>query len=206
LPPEGDAKYAEPASSAFQAQQDFITELENQMSSLGISTLFSQKLGAETAESKRLSRTDSDSLLSIVSKDLEKTLQMALDMAAAYVGMEAPEVMLSRDFDLQVLDGQQVSQYLQLWSNGAITHETLLEMLKQGEVLPDIDVEREVELTQQEKAGNMLMSAAAPGAVAPSEGGDEEGEAEGGSEIRQLVEERLRRLAGGSDNEEEDED
>ena len=41
------------------------------MSALGISTLFQQKMGAETAESKKMSRTDSDSLLSIVSRDLE---------------------------------------------------------------------------------------------------------------------------------------
>jgi hypothetical protein len=157
LPPEGDGKYVEPASSAFDAQQSFITELENQMSSLGISTLFSQKMGAETAESKRLSRTDSDSLLSIVSKDLQNALQRVMDMAAAYVGMEAPEVMLDRDFDLQVLEAAQVTQYMQLWTNGAITHETLLEMLRQGEVLPNIDIEREVELTQQEKAGNMML-------------------------------------------------
>ena len=42
----------EPASSAFEAQQSFISELEHQMQNLGLSTLFSQKMGAETAESK----------------------------------------------------------------------------------------------------------------------------------------------------------
>ena len=130
LPAEGEVGYAEPVGKGtFEAQQAFITELENQMSSLGISTLFAQKLGAETAESKRLSRTDSDSLLSIVSKDLEKCLQNAIDIAAAYVGMEAPQVQLDRDFDTQVLDGPQVAQYVQLWMQGAITQETLLEML-----------------------------------------------------------------------------
>ena len=85
LPAEGEVGYAEPVGQGtFQAQQNFITELEDQMSSLGISTLFAQKMGAETAESKRLSRTDSDSLLSIVSKDLERCLQNAIDIAAAY--------------------------------------------------------------------------------------------------------------------------
>ena len=80
---EGDASYVEPASSAFQSQQEFISELEHQMQNLGLSTLFSQKMGAETAESKSLSRTDSDSLLSIVSKDLQASLQVAFDLAAA---------------------------------------------------------------------------------------------------------------------------
>ena len=47
-------------------------------------------------------------------------------------------------------------QYLQLWNNGAITQETLLGALKKGEILPDVDVEEEVELTSQEKLDNML--------------------------------------------------
>ena len=51
LPPEGDAQYVEPAAgSAFQAQSDFISSLEEQMSNLGISTLCT-KNAAETAES-----------------------------------------------------------------------------------------------------------------------------------------------------------
>jgi hypothetical protein len=158
LPPEGDGRYVEPASSAFDAQQSFISQLESQMSNLGISTLFAQKVAGETAESKRLSRTDSDSLIAIVSKNLQNSLQMAMDMAAAYIGIEAPEIMLDRDFDLQVLDSGQIQQYMQLWSNGAITHQTLLEMLKKGEVLPEIDIEREIELTEQERGGGMMVS------------------------------------------------
>ena len=90
LPPEGDAFMVEPASQSFDAQQQYLDKLEEQMNSLGISTLFAQKMGAETAESKKMSRTDSDSLLVVVSRDLESMLQTAFEMAAAYVGKEAP--------------------------------------------------------------------------------------------------------------------
>ena len=76
--PDGDASYVEPASSAFDAQQSFITELENQMRNLGISTLFNQTYVGETAEAKAMDRSDSDSLLSIVSQDLENALQNAV--------------------------------------------------------------------------------------------------------------------------------
>ena len=157
LPPEGDAFMVEPASQGFDAQQAYLDKLEEQMASLGISTLFQQKMGAETAESKKLSRTDSDSLLSIVSRDLQAMLQTAFEMAAAYVGKEAPLVQLDRDFDLQTLDGNQVGQYLSLWSNGAITQETLLGALKKGEILPDVDVEEEVELTSQERSSTICL-------------------------------------------------
>jgi len=182
----------EPAASSFDAQQSYLDKLEEQMASLGISTLFAQKQGAETAESKRLSRTDSDSLLSIVSKDLQSALQDAFEMAAAYVKKEAPQVVLDRDFDLQTLDGAQVGQYLQLWNNGAITQETLLGALKKGEILPDIDVEEEVELTSQEKLDNMLTEMVPGEAAAPS---DAEGREQRDSNIRQAAVERMRGVA-----------
>jgi len=70
--------------------------------------------------------------------------------------MEAPLINLDRDFDLAQLDGSQVQQYLQLWMNGAITQETLLEQLKKGEILPSVDVETEIELTGQETLNTMV--------------------------------------------------
>ena len=185
---EGDAFYVEPASSAFQSQQDFISELEHQMENLGMSTLFAQKMGAETAESKQISRSDSDSLLSIVSKDLQASLQVAFDLAAQYANIEAPSVQVDRDFDLQTLDPQQVTQYLGLWQNGAITHKTLLTMLQMGEVLPHIDVEAEIEAVEQEKLLNMDMEVAA-GTIADDENPEP---AEDYQEMRQELNARLR--------------
>ena len=191
LPVEGDAKYVEPASSSFDAQQGFISELENQMRSLGISTLFSQTFVGETAESKQLSRTDSDSLLAVVSKDLEEAIQNAMDMAAAYVGKEAPQVRVNRDFDLQTLEPQQVAQYMGLWTQGVITLETLLEMLKEGEILPHLDIEREVEMLEQQKLNQLDLEAA--GGTEPQEeqskgSSDEE---RGDSEAMQEAKRRL---------------
>ena len=203
LPPEGDAFMVEPASQSFQAQQDFISQLEEQMNSLGISTLFAQKMGSETAESKKLSRTDSDSLLVVVSRDLESMLQTAFEMAAAYVGKEAPVVRLDRDFDLQTLDGNQVGQYLQLWSNGAITQETLLGALKKGEILPDVDVEEEVELTGQEKLDNIVMQQAPAAAAVTNE--SEEGTAID-DDVREGLAERMRGFTANRDQQEEEED
>ena len=173
LPENGEVGYAEPASSAFDSQQNFITELENQMRNLGISTLFSQTYVGETAEAKAMDRSDSDSMLSLVSQDLENALQNAIDIAAAYVGIEAPKVCVSRDFDLQKLDGGQVQQYMGLWQNGAITLQTLLQVLSRGEILPDIDVESEIEMLEAEKLAGLEMQAAI---AEPVEDEDEEEE------------------------------
>ena len=207
LPETGDVGYAEPASSAFESQQAFITEIENQLRNLGISTLFSQTYVGETAEAKAMDRSDSDSMLSVVSQDLENCLQNAMEMAAAFVGIEAPKVCVSRDFDLQKLDGTQVGQYMQMWSNGAITHQTLLEILSRGEILPDLDIEAEIEMIEQNKLSMLDLDAA--GGSLP--GDDEDENAEGGgqseeqtSEVRAEVERRLRALADDDTDEEDD--
>jgi len=204
--PDSDAKYVEPASQAFEAQQNFITELENQMRNLGISTLFSQTFAAETAAAKSMDRSDSDSMLSVVAQDLESALQNAIDMAAAFVGMEPPIVAISRDFDLQQLDGPQVQQYLNMWTNGAISHQTLLQTLQRGEVLSEeLDIEAEIELIEQDKLAGFDLSAA--GGIAPDEEEQEQGDGGDGSEeqsseIREEVLRRLRRLAEDSESDE----
>jgi hypothetical protein len=201
LPPEGNAFMVEPASSSFQAQQDYLDKLEEQMSSLGISTIFAQKSAAETAESKRLTRTDSDSLLAIVSKDLESALQKAFNCAAQFVNLEPPKVHISRDFDLQVLDGNQVAQYLQLYMNNTITLETFLKMMRDGEVLPNIDIEEEVEKVESGKLDDMLMQQAG----SYTEQGEEETPSPGRNDIRASVEERLKRMAAGPEQKEDEE-
>ena len=205
LPTEGDVGYAEPASGSFESQQSFITELEQQMRNLGISTLFTQTYVGETAEAKAMDRSDRDSMLSVVSQDLENCLQNAIEMAATYVGREAPKVAVSRDFDLQKLDGQQVGQYMSLWTQGAITHQTLLEILSRGEILPEINVEAEIEMIESSKLAGLDLQAA--GGVVPDK--DEDEDTKGGneseeqpSEVREEVLRRLKKLAG--DDEDDD--
>ena len=203
LPPEGDAMYVEPATSSFESEMNYLTKLEEQMASLGVSTLFSQKQSAETAESKRLSRTDSDSMLTMISKDMESCLQNAFEMAAAYMNIEAPLVKLDRDWDTQVLDGNQVGSYLQLFTNNVITHETLLNALKRGEVLPDIDVQEEAELVDQERLDTM-MTEMVPGMAGPTT--DAEGNERRDGEVQAAATERMRRVAAERQEENDDDE
>jgi len=195
--------YVEPATSSFESEMNYLTKLEEQMASLGVSTLFTQKQGAETAESKRLSRTDSDSLLTMISKDMEACLQNAFEMAAAYMNIEAPIVKLDRDWDTQVLDGNQVGSYLQLFTNNVITHETLLNELKRGEVLPDIDVQEEAELVDQERLDNM-MTEMVPGMAGPTS--DAEGNEQRDEEVQAAAMDRMRRVAAERQEENDDDE
>lgn len=119
--------------------------MEEQISRLGINTLSQQNLTNAGAQSKALDRIDSDSILANLSSDLEGALQRTLTHCAEYLGLDAPSVHISQDFDDKLVDGNAITSYLQLYMQGAICQETLLSILQQGEVLPpDIDIEEEV--------------------------------------------------------------
>ena len=134
--PGNKVYYVEPASSAFEAQSAEIKELQQQMGSLGISTLSQQKLVAESADARRLDRIDTNSMLAMVSMDLEAGLQKAYELAGNYLGIEPPTVKISRDFDLQRLIGQDITAMGQLFEDDIINREEFRDMLVQGEILP----------------------------------------------------------------------
>jgi len=128
--------YVEPASSAFDAQSAEIKELQMQMATLGISTLSQQKFVAESADARRLDRVDTNSMLAMVSMELEQKLQKAFNLSAEYVGIEAPEVKISRDFDIERLIGQDITALTSLFDQQVIDREEFRDILVQGEVLP----------------------------------------------------------------------
>ena len=128
--------YVEPASSAFDAQSAEIKELQMQMATLGISTLSQQKFVAESADARRLDRVDTNSMLAMVSMELEQKLQKAFNLSAQYVGIEPPEVKISRDFDIERLIGQDITALTSLFDQQVIDREEFRDILVQGEVLP----------------------------------------------------------------------
>jgi len=128
--------YVEPASSAFDAQSAEIKELQMQMATLGISTLSQQKFVAESADARRLDRVDTNSMLAMVSMELEQKLQKAFNLSAEYVGIEPPEVKISRDFDIERLIGQDITALTSLFDQQVINREEFRDILVQGEVLP----------------------------------------------------------------------
>ena len=135
--PGNKVYYVEPASSAFDAQSAEIKELQMQMATLGISTLSQQKFVAESADARRLDRVDTNSMLAMVSMELEQKLQKAFNLSAEYVGIEPPEVKISRDFDIERLIGQDITALTSLFDQNVIDRDEFRDILVQGEVLPN---------------------------------------------------------------------
>ena len=146
MQPGNKAYYVQADATSFDAQMNELQSLEQQMSTLGVTKLFGQKFVAESAEAKRIDQAQSNSVLSIISQELESALNQAFAFAAQYVGMESPEVTIDRDFDFYRLIGQDISVLTQLNQLGKISDSLLLEILRRGEILPDnINIEDEKE-------------------------------------------------------------
>ena len=136
LPVDGGAEFVQPTTDAFDSQLKCLEALEGQISRLGINTLTQQNTTNAAAESKRMDRIDSDSIMALISSDLANALTSMLEIAAQYAGIEPPEVVIEQDYDSKLLDGNSITAVLQLFMQNAISQETLLDILKQGEVLP----------------------------------------------------------------------
>ena len=151
LPPDGDATIVSPPSDSYNAQLACLQTLEEQISTLGVSTLAKQNLTNSTAEAKRLDRIDSDSIMAIMSEDLQRAINDILRIAGQYAGKEPPTVSIPRDYENRLLDGNQITAMLQLQMQNQISQETLLRILREGEVLPPyVDIDEEIIRTKDE--------------------------------------------------------
>ena len=183
LPPDGDAMYVEPTSAVYESQLRLLQTLEEQISALGISALAKQNITNTAAESKRLDRIDSDSIMAIISQDLAGAITDMLRIAGEYAGKEPPtSVTIPKDYENRLLDGNQITAMLQLQMQNQISQETLLRILAEGEILPPyVEIDEEILRTrdemQEDQRNELEMEAAR---IEVAEIATEEGESEGG--------------------------
>ena len=150
FPAEGRAEYIEPGGTSFQYQFKRLEALAMQINELGLSAVLGQKLTAETAEAKRINRSQGDSTMMVIAQNMQDMIDNCLQFHAQYLGQNeaAGSSRVNRDFMGTRLEPQEINSLLQLYTAGTITQETLLQQLSDGEVLgDDFDVEEELEAT-----------------------------------------------------------
>jgi hypothetical protein len=138
LPDGGDAKYVEPTGTSLEESREELRESERRMATLGLSLLMSETRQAETATSKRIDKSESDSQLASAARALQDCLEEALRIHAEWLGLESGgSISVNRDFENLRLEAQTVQAYSSMVLSGQLSLETLWQMLLQGEVLPD---------------------------------------------------------------------
>jgi len=155
LPEGASASYIEPAGNSYDAQFRRLDQIVSQINDLGLATVMGAKLSAETAESKRIDRSQGDSTMMVVAQQMQDLIDNCLRFHADYLQeSQAGSSLVNRDFMGARLEPQEIQALLQLYTAGTVTQETLLLQLEAGEVLgDDFDVEAELEATQ---AGGLL--------------------------------------------------
>jgi hypothetical protein len=180
FPAEGRAEYIEPGGTSFEYQFKRLEALAMQINELGLSAVLGQKLTAETAEAKRINRSQGDSTMMVIAQNMQDMIDNCLQFHAQYLGQNeaAGSSRVNRDFMGTRLDPQEINSLLQLYTAGTITQETLLQQLSDGEVLgDDFDVEEELDATSN--AGMDLRPAGPPNQLVDRRGSDDRtGEAE----------------------------
>ncbi len=167
FPPDGRAEYIEPDGKSYEAQFKRLDRLEGQINELGLAAVLGQKLSAETAEAKKIDRSQGDSTMMVVAQQMQDMIDNCLQYHANYLGKEAGSCFVNRDFLSQRLEPQEIQAYLALYTSGSITQKTLLEQLAEGEVLGDeFDVEEELESTE---TGGLVTMAAPKKEAEPDE-------------------------------------
>lgn len=150
FPAEGRAEYIEPGGRSYEAQFKRLEQVAQQINELGLAAVLGQKLSAETAEAKKIDRSQGDSTMMVIAQQMQDLIDNSLVFHAEYMQeRNVGSSFVNRDFLASRLEPQEIQALLQLYSAGSITQKTLLDQLAEGEVLGDeFDVEEELEATQ----------------------------------------------------------
>ena len=150
LPTDASAAYIEPAGNSYNAQFQRLDQIASQINELGMAAVLGQKLSAETAEAKRIDRSQGDSAMMVVAQQMQDMIDNCLVFHGQYLQDNNPgSSFVNRDFLSARLEPQEIQALLQLYTAGTITQKTLLDQLAEGEVLgDDFDVEEELEATE----------------------------------------------------------
>ncbi len=151
LPPESKMEYVSPASDSFDAIFTRLNDLKEQINTLSLAAVLGQKLVGESAEAKRIDRSQNDSTLMVLAQQMQDLIDNCLQFHSQYLNEpKAGTCTVNRDFVTARLDPQEITAYTQLFSLGGISHETLLTQLYNGEILgDDFSVEEEIESLQK---------------------------------------------------------
>ena len=150
LPPESRMEYISPSSDSYESQFRRLEDLKDQINTLSLAAVLGQKLVGETAEAKRIDRSQNDSTMMVVAQQMQDLIDNCLKFHSEYLNEpNAGSSFVNRDFVTARLEPQEIQSLLQLFTAGTISQETLLTQLSSGEILgDDFDVEEEVEATQ----------------------------------------------------------
>ena len=150
---ESRAEFLEPTGSTYEYRIKRLENIETQINSLALAAILGQKLSAETAESKKIDRSQGDTGLHRIAQELEDCLDNCLMFHSQYLGEgEEGSCHVNRDFMDVGLEPAQIDAITKVRAGGYITNLTFLKILQNGNVfegIEDFKAETEDMLTEE---------------------------------------------------------
>ena len=156
LPPESRMEYVSPSGDSYDSQFTRLKDIADQINTLSLAAVLRSKASwRESAEAKRIDRSQNDSTMMVIAQQMQDLIDNCLKFHSEYLNEpNAGSSFVNRDFVTARLEPQEIQSLLALFTAGTISQETLLTQLSSGEILgDDFDVEEEVEATQ---AGGLI--------------------------------------------------
>jgi len=119
---------------------------ERLMAILGTRLLETQKREAETAEALLIRHAGEESILSTLALSVSDSLTRALRIVSWWIPTatleDSPDavdqsISLNTDFGIKGLTAQELQSIVAAWQAGAISQDTMFELFRKGEILPD---------------------------------------------------------------------
>jgi hypothetical protein len=104
--------------TSFDYQFRRLEQIASQINELGLSAVLGQKLSAETAEAKRIDRSQGDSTMMVIAQNVQDMIDNCLQFHAQYLGQAtaAGSCRINRDFIGARLEPQEIQSLLQLYT------------------------------------------------------------------------------------------
>lgn len=145
--PQAKAGYLEFTGQGLKSLETALEAKEHLMAVLGSRLLEGQRVGVEAAETARIRWAGESATLTSIVQSVEDGISKALEFANRFSGTDYDvRVKLNDDFSAARLSAGDVKALTQARQLGVISHETLLENFKRGEILRgDKDISEEIE-------------------------------------------------------------
>lgn len=148
--PEASMGWSEISGSGIAEIRTSLKDIERRMAVLGLSMLMSETRAAETATSKRIDKSESDSQLMSAARSHQVALSQALRFHAMWKGVELPEekawITVNTDFVDVDMPPEVMRVFVEAVNKGGLPIRVLLdEWQAGGRINPDVDIE-ELEL------------------------------------------------------------
>ena len=157
--PQSSANYLEFTGKGLEELRIALAEKEAMMAMLGARMLAPEKKAAEAAQTASIHRAGENSVLASISQSISIGLTHILEWLRDWSGGNGNvKITLNREFMPQSMTAQDLQALVTSWQSGAISHLSLFELLKKGDIIAnERNFDDEKELITMNPVGGALL-------------------------------------------------